>query len=169
MRTVMANGCLQLRRAAPCDAVSARSRPFEPLIGTIRGLFNYIWADNKDLCPINGRKSAGFHRRLVTRMGTSSVLQPTLSLTPWHPLAGGSIEECAGGIYLSYETSQPNPWLQPGWLACSWLGRPQSVSPVGTGQKHPGFSLTSFFLNDTSAMLYLQRSALVKAKSRVAP
>ena len=44
----------------------------QSLIGTIRGLFNYIWADNKDPGQINGRKAAGFLTRLVTPMGSTA-------------------------------------------------------------------------------------------------
>ena len=108
MRTVMANGCLQLHRAAPCDAVSTRSSPSESLIGTIRGLFNYIWADNKDPSQINGRKAAGFHRRLVTPMGTSPVLQAALGLPQRYPSEGGSVEECPGRTCL-YRSASPLP------------------------------------------------------------
>lgn len=166
MRTVMANGCLQLHRAAPCDAVSARSRPSESLIGTIRGLFNYIWADNKDPGQINGKKAAGFRGRLVTPMGTSPALQPALWLPSRHPLAGGSVEERPGRVCLYRSASQLHPGLvEQGWrsLSCQGSRDHKVVTSPGTGKRASlGLVKLSYPSRTCLHMCYNQRFVLAK-------
>lgn len=165
MRTVMANGCLQLHRTTPCDAVSTRSRPSETLIGTIRGLFNYIWADNKDPGQINGRKAAGFHRRLVTLMSTSPVLRSALWL-PRDILRQGkcwrmSRQDMSLKICLQ---APPNKACRTGWRSLSYQG---STVHGGDCSKHWkqctfGRSQTFLFIKNMSSSVLLPRSALVK-------
>lgn len=153
MRTVMANGCLQLHRAAPCDAVSTRSRPSESLIGTIRGLFNYIWADNKDPGQINERKAAGFHRRLVTPMDTS----PTLPAVLWLPCDTLCWVQALRNVYAGCVSTDQSPSSSPGleFVALPEEYQPQSVTPSQALENSTSLDLVNLFIHQGHVLLHV--------------
>lgn len=168
MRTVMANGCLQLHRAAPCDAVSTRSRPSESLIGTIRGLFNYIWTDNTDPGQINGRKAVGFHRKPVTRRGTSPGLQPAL----WLPRDTLWREEVLKNVHVGYSVSTdqlPSSSLglvEQGWrvLSCMGVSTFHKLGPLQALENSASLSLVKQFYSLRTCLhtCHIRRVALAK-------
>ena len=161
MRTVMANGCLQLHRTAPCDAVSTRSRPSESLIGTIRGFFNYIWADNKDPGQINERKAAGCHRRLVTPMDTSPMLPPA----PWLPRNSLWWEQvlknvCVGSLPTDQPPSSPPELIRQRWRSLSCQGSPvHKVWPLQVLENSTSLGLAFLFIKDISSYMLHPKSS----------